>query len=234
MSYDIGACMQHRRVLLASCFSCFERRPMRPSLLLAIWVCWNHSNLFLDAICYLPGDSKPYPLEQRVFNGSFTEERLLLLHARISSQLRNMTNSCGHNHYTGYSCLWFVAPNACSLEHKHPKILYEDEELRSAAVYLNNPCFTAHSWGNNFGSYVESILCAKLSGTRCICPPFLFRFTRSTPLPLVIMNFPHSHFMPGAHFIAPVLFDPTSPPSNASLAFYRGLPTVIHNEQVRC
>ena len=43
----------------------------------------------------------------------------------------------------------------------------------------------------------------------------------------------HHHIIKGAHFIAPVLFDPKSPPTNTSLAFYRGLPTVIHNEQVR-
>ena len=150
---------------------------MRQSLLLAIWVCWSYSKSLLNAICYLQGDSNPYPLEQRVFNASFTEVELILLHARVSTQLNQMANSCGHNHYPGYSCLWFVAPTNCSRVHKHPASMYEDAELRSAAIYLNNPCFTAHSWGNNFGSYVESFLCAKLSGTRfavyvCISPPF--------------------------------------------------------------
>lgn len=132
-------------------------------MLLAILVLWSYASLLLNAICYLPGNNNPYPLEPRVFNASFTEEELIHLHARL--QFKKMANTCGHNHYPGYTCLWFVAPTKTSLEHKHPKIMYEDAELRSAAIYLNNPCFTTHSWGNNFGSYVESILCAKLSGT---------------------------------------------------------------------
>ena len=150
---------------------------MRPSsFLLAILLFWSYSSLLLNAICYLLGDSNPYPLEPRVFNASFTEEELIHLHARLSGQFKKMANTCGHNYYPGYTCLWFVAPTKTSLEHKHPKIMYDDGELRSAAIYLNNPCFTAHSWGNNFGSYVESILCAKLSGTRfvaynCLSPP---------------------------------------------------------------
>ena len=142
----------------------------KSSLLLAISVVlFSHSSLLLEAICYLRGDRNPYPLEPRVFNASFTEEALTHLHTRLSARLTKQADSCGHNHYPGYTCLWFVAPTNTSREHKHPKVTYDDAELRSAAIYLSNPCFTTHSWGNNFGSYVESILCAKLSGVCCVC-----------------------------------------------------------------
>ena len=144
--------------------------------MLIIWLICSYSSLLLDAICYLPGDRNPYPLEQRAFNVSITEEELLQLHVRLSVQLKSMKNACGHNHYPGYTCLWFVAPRACSREHKHPMPMYEDTELHNAAIYIHNPCFTTHSWGNNFGSYVESVLCAKLSGMHLLLFFFFFFF----------------------------------------------------------
>ena len=138
-----------------------------------------------------------------------TSATLHFLRHRLQTNLRNTSQTaerpCKFNRWVGEACKWYVGYDKAMKEFGH-STAYWDDELRTMAVHVVNPCFTTHSMGNDFGMYAESLLCAKLSGAHLIAPiftdPEAAAITESSPfyraIPKMLLNDNAQHRAPNA------------------------------------
>ena len=136
--------------------------------------------------------------------------------------------------------------HVCGLSHQQKPVL--NTNIRRSCMTMENYevlqytsiiHVSQHTRGETISEVMLNPFCVQSSQVRVLWHTTAFHLllsrldccTRSSFLLSYTYLQPFS-ILSGAHFIAPVLFDPTSPPSNTSLAFYQGLPMVIHHEQV--